>query len=310
MTVETLILRGMKQPRISFTWNPGLVASLTPGLFVVLWSTGFVAARSGLDHAGPLSFLTVRYLVVIVLLLVVAVISRAPWPRGLRQWLRIGISGILIHACYLAGIYLAIADGLPVGVASLIVCLQPLLTAFAAGLLLAEKVTGRQWLGLSLGLIGTIFVVSARLTGGYGLIGLPAVFGALFGITAGSLYQKRFCPRFDYRTGAVVQYIPAAAMTAVALYFFENFRIDWNPSFIVALGWLTVVLSVAGVGLFNYLIRTASATRVASLFYLVPACTALIAWLRFDERLDATVVAGMVLVMIGVHLARQRTEKA
>lgn len=282
----------------------GGLALLAPGLFVFLWSTGFIGAKFGLPYAGPLSFLLVRYLLVIALMLLLAWATRAPWPKGGRLWLRIGISGLLVHAVYLGGVYLSIANGLPVGVSSIIVGLQPLLTAVGAAVLLSERIVGRQWLGLVLGLCGTLLVVSARVHGGFGLDGLPAAFGALFGITAGTLYQKRFCPSFDYRSGAIIQFVPAAAVTALVMLFYEDFRVEWNTQFMLALSWLSIVLSFGAFGLLNYLIRTGTATNVARLFYLVPPCTAVIAWLAFDEALGGWVMLGMGLAVSGVYLSR------
>lgn len=284
--------------------GPGQLTLLAPGLFVFLWSTGFIGAKFGLPYAAPLSFLLVRYLLVIGLMLLLVWASKAPWPKGARLWLRIGISGLLVHAVYLGGVYLSISNGLPVGVTSIVVGLQPLLTAVGAAALLSERIVPRQWLGLILGLGGTLLVVSARIQGGFGLVGLPAAFAALLGITAGTLYQKRFCPSFDYRTGAVIQFVPAAAATALAMLFYEDFRVEWSTQFVLALSWLTIVLSLGAVGLLNYLIRTGTATRVASLFYLVPPCTALIAWMAFDEALSGVVMLGMALAVGGVYLSR------
>ena len=291
--------------------NPSLsyLPVFAPLLFVFLWSTGFIGAKFGLPHAGPLSFLLVRYLVVIGLMLLVALLTRAPWPRHPRQWLRIGICGMLIHATYLGGVYISIANGLPVGISSVIVGLQPLLTAVGAAALLSERIDWRQWVGLLLGLVGTVLVVSSRIEGGFGLVGLPAAFAALFGITAGTLYQKRFCPSFDYRSGMVIQFVPAAMVTWVALQVFEDFHVEWTGTFLFALGWLTVVLSLGAIGLLNYLIRNGSATHVASLFYMVPPCTAIIAWLAFDETLSGTAMIGMVVVVWGVYLARMKPSK-
>ena len=295
---------GLK-PDLPTDW-PG---ALAPGLFVFLWSTGFIVARYGLPHAGPLSFLFVRFLVVIGLMLLLALATRAPWPRGARLWLRIGIAGLLIHAIHLCGVYLAIAYRLPLGVISAIVGLQPVLTAIGAAVLLGERVRGRQWFGLMLGLIGATVIVMTGVQGGFDLAGLPAAFGALLGITAGTLYQKRFCPSFDYRSGAVIQYVPAALVTALALMVFEEFNVQWNASFAFSLVWLTLVLSFGAVGLLNYLIRTGSATSVASLFYLVPPATAVIAWLVFDESLSGSVIGGIALAACGVYLALTQTEK-
>lgn len=288
---------------------PRYLPVVAPLLFVFLWSTGFIGAKYGLPHAAPLSFLLIRYLVVIGMMLIVALATKAPWPSDPRQWLRIGICGLLVHATYLGGVYVSISKGLPVGISSVVVGLQPLLTAVGAAALLAERVVWRQWVGLLLGLLGTLLVVSSRLEGGFGLVGLPPAFAALFGITAGTLYQKRFCPSFDYRSGAVIQFIPAALMTWAAQMMFEEFQVDWNGHFMFALAWLTVVLSIGAISLLNYLIRSGSATNVASLFYMVPPCTAIIAWLAFDETLSNLAIAGMVVVIWGVYLARTKTLK-
>jgi drug/metabolite transporter (DMT)-like permease len=276
-----------------------------PLLFVVLWSTGFIGAKFGLPHAEPLSFLLVRYLLVISLMTLIALAMRAPWPKDGRQWFHIGVAGLLVHAVYLGGVFVSISKGLPAGVASLVVGIQPLLTAVGAGWLLNETVLKRQWLGLVLGFVGVAMVVSGKLGSGFGLDALWPALAALAGITVGTLYQKRFCPSFDWRTGAIAQFLPTAVATGIVVAVSGNYRVDWVPDFIFALGWLVLVLSVGAISLLNMLIRRGSAVNLASLFYLVPPCTALIAWLLFDERLAGMALAGMALAVWGVYLARK-----
>jgi drug/metabolite transporter (DMT)-like permease len=276
-----------------------------PLLFVLLWSTGFIGAKFGLPHAEPLSFLLIRYLLVISLMCLVALAMRAPWPKDARQWFHIGISGLLVNGVYLGGVFIAISKGLPAGVTSLVVGIQPLFTAVGAGWLLNEAVLARQWLGLVLGFVGVALVVSGKLGSGFGLEALWPALAALAGITLGTLYQKRFCPSFDWRTGAIAQFLPTAIATAVVVALTENFRVEWVPEFIFALSWLVLVLSVGAISLLNMLIRRGSAVNLASLFYLVPPSTALIAWLLFDERLAGMALAGMALAVWGVYLARK-----
>lgn len=276
-----------------------------PLLFVLLWSTGFIGAKYGLAHAEPLSFLLVRYLLVIALMTALALAMRAPWPRDGRQWFHIGVTGLLVHATYLGGVFVAIHKGLPAGITALVVGLQPIFTALGAGWLLGERVAARQWLGLAMGLGGTALVVSGKFGGGFGLDALAPAVVALAGITAGTLYQKRFCPSFDLRTGSVAQFIPAAAATLLAVSLTEEFRIEWTPAFVFALGWLVLVLSVGAISLLNLLIRSGSAVNVASLFYLTPATTALIAWAAFGETLPGAALAGMGLAVWGVYLSRR-----
>lgn len=276
-----------------------------PLLFVLLWSTGFIGAKFGLPHAEPLTFLLIRYLLVLALMTLVALAMRAPWPRDARQWLHIGVAGLLVHGVYLGGVFMSISKGLPAGVASLVVGIQPLLTAVGAGWLLKEAVLARQWFGLVLGFVGVAIVVSGKLGSGFGLDALWPALAALAGITAGTLYQKRFCPSFDWRTGAIAQFLPTAIATAVVASLTEDFRVAWVPDFIFALAWLVLVLSLGAISLLNMLIRRGSAVNLASLFYLVPPCTALIAWLLFDERLAGMALVGMALAVWGVYLARK-----
>ena len=276
---------------------------LYPFLFVFLWSTGFIGAKFGLPYAEPLSFLLTRYGFVIALMTVIALATRAPWPQEPVQWLHIAVSGLLVHAVYLGGVFVAIKHGLPAGVTALVVGMQPLLTAFGAGWLLGESVSRWQWAGLALGFVGVGLVVSGKFGDGAALgpMLIPALV-ALLGITAGTLYQKRFCAQFDLRTGSVIQFVPTAIVTAIAIALFEDFHIEWTPNFIFALAWLVLVLSLGAISLLNLLIRGGSAVNVASLFYLTPISTAVIAWAIFGEKLTLTATAGMLLAVSGVYL--------
>ncbi|MDG4550332.1 MAG: EamA family transporter [Candidatus Contendobacter sp.] len=284
------------------------VKRIYPFLFVFLWSTGFIGARFGLPYAEPLSFLLVRYLCVITLMTVIAWSSHAPWPREPRQWLHIGVSGVLIHAIYLGGVFVSIKHGLPAGIAALVVGMQPLLTAAGAGWLLGERVKARQWSGLVLGFLGVALVVSGKFGSGaeLGSMLIPALV-ALLGITIGTLYQKRFCAGFDLRTGSVIQFIPSAVVTALSIALFTEFQITWTAQFVFALGWLVLVLSIGAISLLNLLIHGGSAVNVASLFYLVPLSTALIAWFVFGETLPPLAIVGMALAVGGVYLVVKRT---
>ncbi|MDD3484169.1 DMT family transporter [Azovibrio restrictus] len=280
--------------------------ALLPLLFVFLWSTGFVGAKFGLPYAEPLTFLLCRYALVVTLMLVIVGLTRAPWPREPRQWLHIGVSGVLVHGFYLAGVFMAIRHGLPAGLTALVVGMQPLLTALAAGGLLGEKVVPRQWLGLGLGFVGVGLVVSHKLGDGLGALSsqfLPALV-ALLGITVGTLYQKRFCARFDLRTGAVLQFVPAALLTLPVALATETMVVQWSGEFLFALFWLVLVLSIGAISLLNILIRQGSAVHVARLFYLTPPTTALIAWALFGETLGVLALVGMGLAVAGVYLAR------
>lgn len=282
--------------------------ALTPFLFVFLWSTGFIGAKYGMPYAEPLTFLLTRYCLVLGLMTTFALVTRAPWPRDARQIFHIGVSGIFVHALYLGGVFVAIKNGLPAGITALIVGMQPLLTACGAGWLLGERVSGRQWLGLGLGFVGVTLVVANKLGNlPLGTMMIPALV-ALLAITAGTLYQKRFCPHFDLRTGSVIQFLPSAVITALAASVSETMVIDWTPSFVFALLWLVLVLSFAAISLLNVLIRKGSAVNVARLFYLTPPSTAIIAWAVFGETLGGLALVGMVLAVSGVYLARASSQ--
>ena len=274
-------------------------------IFVLLGSSGFVGARLGLPHTEPLTFLLIRYIAVLACMTLVAVLTRAPWPSGASAWFHIGVAGLLLHGVYLGGVFIAISKGLPAGVASLVVGVQPLLTAVGAGWLLQETVLKRQWLGLLLGLLGVGLVVFGKIGSGFGMDALWPAVAALIGITAGTLYQKRYCAPFDWRTGAIAQFLPTALLTFVGAWLTETFRVDWTGELVFAMGWLVFVLSIGAISLLNWLIRHSDAVNVASLFYLVPPCTALVAWLLFDEAFTGMALAGMALTVWAVYLARK-----
>jgi len=280
------------------------LAPAFPLLFVVLWSTGFIGARLGLPHSEPLTFLFVRYLLVVALLLALALLSKAPWPARAMDWFHIGVAGLLIHGIYLGGVFIAISMGLPAGVAALVAGLQPLLVAVGAGLFLRETVVRRQWLGLVLGLAVVALVLANQLGSAFELAALLPCVMSLLSITCGNVYQKRFCPQFDWRTGAVAQFVPTVVFTGIAAALTETLRIDWVPEMVFAMGWLVLVLSLGAVSLLNWLIRNNNTVNVASLFYLVPPCTAVVAWLLFGESFAGTALAGMGLVVWGVYWAR------
>jgi len=277
-----------------------------PALFVVLWSTGFIGARLGLPHAGPLTFLALRYGLAAALLAMVALATRAPWPRRPADIGHYAVAGLLVHGVYLGGVFVGISLGVEAGVSALIVGLQPLLTAALAGALLGERVAPRQWAGLGLGLFGVALVLAPKLGRGPGdALGALACVAALLGITAGTLYQKRHGAGMDLRTGSVVQFAAAGLATAPAALLFEDTRVDWGGEFAFALLWLVLVLSLGAVSLLYVLIRRGAASRVASLFFLVPPCTALIAWPLFGETLGPTALVGMALTAAGVALANR-----
>jgi drug/metabolite transporter (DMT)-like permease len=275
-----------------------------PALFVVLWSTGFIGAKLGLPYAGPLTFLTLRYGLAAALLTLLALATQAPWPRRWAEVRHYAVAGLLVHALYLGGVFVGISLGVEAGVSAMIVSVQPLLVAAFAGLVLGERVAPRQWVGLALGLLGVMLILARKLGHGLGdTLGALACVAALLGMTAGTLYQKRHCAGMDLRTGNVVQFAASGLATGLLALLFEDNRIVWSGEFIFALLWLVLVLSLGAISLLYVLIRRGAASRVSGLFFLVPPCTALIAWPLFGETLGPVALLGMGLTVVGVALA-------
>ncbi len=289
--------------KIVATRQAGFWLSPLPVFFVLLWSTGFIVAKFGLPSAPPLTFLLLRCSAVLLVLVPIVLVCKAPWPAGIVG--HVAVAGLLLQAGYLGGVWCAIKLGMPAGVTALIVGMQPILTAVAAPLI-GETVRPRQWLGLLFGLGGVALVVYAKLT----LVGLsPLALGycvlALLSITAGTMYQKRFCPRFDLRSGTVIQFGSTVALLLPLAMLFEHLdsglsTVDWTPRFIGALLWSVFALSIGAIFLLFRLLQRRDATEVTSLLYLTPPTTALMAWLVFGEAFSLLGLAGMVIAVIGV----------
>lgn len=278
-----------------------------PAVFVLIWSTGFIVAKFGLPYAPPLTFLAIRYALSIACFLVWIRLAHAVWPREARQWLHLAVTGILMHAVYLGGVWVAIKGGMGSGLASLIVGVQPVLTAlwlsWIGSAQAHSRVTSRQWLGLVLGLGGLLLVVSRKFgTGGeVTALTLGSEVLALAGITAGTLYQKRFMKPTDVRTANVIQ-LGAALLVTLPLALLETGAIVWNAEFFGAMAWAALVLTLGGSSLLYLLIQRGAATAVTSLLYLVPPTTALMAWLLFGEPITMVTIVGTALTAIGVSL--------
>lgn len=280
-------------------------ARAAPAIFVVLWSTGFVGTKYVVDNADPLTYLAIRMAIVVVLMAIICAIVRPAWPRGSEIGHSIA-AGILVHGVYLGGTAIAISLSIPAGLSALIPGLQPILTSTIANRWLGERVTPLQWGGLLLGLAGVALILHDRPMSGQAGWGWVATSVSLVSITLGTLYQRRYCSRIDWRSGNFVQYVAASVFFAVGAFLFEQRVVHWTTEFILALIWLAVVLSIGSIGLLYWLIRHQAATSVASLFYLVPAVTALMAFVLFDERLDAIAIAGMIACAAAVLLVNRR----
>ncbi|MBU2953823.1 DMT family transporter [Marinobacter sp. F3R08] len=277
-----------------------------PALFVWLWSTGFIGAKYGLPFAEPFTLLLIRMLMTLVLLVGLAWIMKTRWP-GWRGAGHLAVTGVLVHGCYLGGVYYAIQDGMASGIVSLIVGLQPLVTAAAAVAILKESVSARQWVGLALGLVGVALVLMEK----FGVSGSDSMFSpwsllwalfALAGISIGTVYQKRHGTGADLVAGTVIQYAAAASLFAVGAFALETREVEWSLQLQLSMAWLVFGVSIGAILLLMWLIRQGAASQVASLFYLVPPVTALEAFVLFDERLGGLAMTGGLIAIVGVAL--------
>lgn len=277
-----------------------------PAVFVLIWSTGFIVARFGMPHAPPMKFLALRFALSILCFLPWIALASVAWPVKRAQWGHLAVAGILMHACYLGGVWAAIRAGMGSGLAALIVGLQPVLTAVwlsATG----GAVSRRQWLGLGLGLGGLVMVVSGKLASGGEVdeAKLALAIGALLGITLGTLYQKRYVEPCDVRSANVIQ-LMAALLVTLPFAALEPATMNWDPELAWAMAWSVLVMTLGGSSLLYMLIQRGAATAVTSLMYLVPPTTAMIAYLLFGEAITLATVAGTLLTAVGVALvARQ-----
>lgn len=282
-----------------------LWARLAPGIFVVIWSTGFIGARYGLPYAAPLTLLGVRMTIATAVFALLVLALHAPRLIGHRQYSRSAIVGILLHAVYLGGLFVAIDLGLPVSVTALIVCLQPILVAILAGPVLGEQVHARQWFGFALGFIGAAIVLAPGLTSGETPVAaaIAAIVG-LFGTTAAMLLQKKWGDDIPPVSGTTVQYAAAAIVLLAVAALTEPLTVDWTPTFVAVLAYMVLVLSVGAILLMFWLIRRGTASGFTSLYFLVPPVTLAEAALLFGERLPVLALVGFAIATIGVALVR------
>jgi len=288
------------------------VVRAMPWVFVLIWSTGFVVARLAMPHAPPFLFLTVRFALSAVCFFVWIALAHAAWPASRAQWGHLAITGVLMQAGYLGGVWSAVKSGIGAGTVALLVGLQPVLTALwvtatasrpaRGNAVVSTRVSPRQWLGLMLGLAGLVLVVWPKMgTGEVTRANLAMALVALLGITIGTLYQKRHVAPCDVRTASAIQMLAALVISA-PFALLETESIRWNAESVGAMVWSVLVLSLGGASLLYLLIQRGSTTAVTSLLYLVPPCTAVMAWLLFAEPINLTTLAGIALTAIGVSL--------
>jgi drug/metabolite transporter (DMT)-like permease len=289
-----------------------LFVRAAPLTFAFLWSSGFIVAKYAAPDADAFTFLTVRFALAAVLLAVIAVMSRAPWPASAGAATHSLMAGVLLHGGYVGGVWWAVSAGLPTGISALITAGQPLLTALLAAPLLGERVTPWRWLGIVAGFIGIVLVLAPRLAGvdaaTLGAVAMPILVnaGATVSVTLGPFYQKRFVPGGDLRSGTCLQFVGALAVVVPLALTTETLRFEPTATLLAALGWSVLMLSIAAIALLLLMIRHGEVSRIAALIYLVPPLTALQAFVLFGEDLSALQIIGMAVTAAGVWLATRR----
>lgn len=289
--------------------SPDILVRLTPTAFVLLWSSGFVVAKFAAPYAEPLTFIGLRYALAALAMAAISVAVGAIWPRRAGDIWHGLIAGILLHAGYTGGVWWAVAQGLPAGIAGLIAGLQPLLTALLAEPLLGERISPRQWTGIAAGALGIVLVLAPQLAAidvgrlGQSFLPILVTFGAVLSVTLGTFYQKRFVPVTDLRTSSCLQFAGAFIVTAPLALATESLRFEVNATTLAAVAWSVLMLSLAGVALLLAMIRRGAVSRVASLIYLMAPLTALQAFVFFGEALSAVQMLGIAVTALGVWLA-------
>lgn len=289
---------------------PALPASAVSSVFVLIWASGFVAARFVSPHAEAFTFVAIRVVGVSLVLALIAAGLGARWPRDRAGWRDALVAGVLMQGLYVIGVFWSVQHGLPAGIAALVGSLQPLLTAAMAGPLLGEIVSRRRWTGIVTGFAGALLVLAPKVgaADASGIPGLPllACLGAMVAMTLGTLWQKSHSGRADLLPNATIQFVGASLLAIPAALVFGTGRFDGSAPLWAGLAWSILVNSVAGILLLLVLIRRGEVAGVAALLFLVPPVSALMAYAMFGEALAPVQMAGMGLAAIGVAIASRR----
>jgi drug/metabolite transporter (DMT)-like permease len=284
-----------------------LPSSLLAWYFVVTWGSGYIATKIGLQYAPPFTFLSLRFALGLLLVIPIALAVRPQWPGTPMQWFHVALAGVLMHAVNLGGSHYAQYLGMSAGIAALVLALQPLVTALVAAPLLGEQLGRPQWLGVALGLVGVALVVWHKIDiNALGASALVAILVALGAITAGTLYQRIFCPAVDLRAASVVQFVASFVVLVPLAWWVEDFRFTPAWPMFGAIAFLVIFASILAVNALHTLMRRGEATRVTSLLYLTPIIAVALEWALFGVRPTALTALGIAVTCGGVALVAWR----
>jgi drug/metabolite transporter (DMT)-like permease len=297
--------------------NTTLFVRLSPLIFVLIWSTGFIAAKYSMQNADPFVFLCLRMALTTLALIPILYLFGVTLPRKFWPYRHDMVTGVLLHCCYLGFVFWPIKQGMPSGIVAIIIGIQPILTMVLASVYIGESFTIKKLIGLAVGFVGVTIVILGKFgfglidDGGLGLIPIGMCLLSLLSASCSVIYQKKFCDQSHLLTGVLMQYVAATLATAIfAVMFGESWQVTWSTSFAIALTWQVFGLSIGGVVLLMSIIKLGEASRISSMFYLVPPLVVVEAHYLFSESLSVISIAGMALCVMGVYFVNRPALKS
>ena len=279
------------------------MVKIFPFIFVILWSSAFITTKPLIDNSDPFSALAFRFSIVTIGFFLFSLYSKQKILISKKHFLESFFSGVLFHGLYLGGVFFSISRGMPTGIAALIVTLQPILTNALSGPILNEKVTVKQWIGVLLGFSGAVLVLGLDIGSKIPMIGLIATIIALIAITSSTIWQKKLSNNLPLSISNMYQALGGVTFHIIIIIFFAKPYIDFTQTFIIAMSHQIFLVSFGAFTILMYLIKNNSASKTVSIFFLIPATSAFMAWLFLNENLTNTDLIGFLITTIGVYIA-------
>jgi len=284
---------------------------LLPLCFIILYGSGFTATKYGLQNISPMAFLLIRFFIAFILLVIIAYYLKVSWPKNLREYIHIAVAGSLTVAVFSIGVFVSIDLGVSPSLNALIIALQPALVTILARNVLREKITKKHWLGLMIGFIGVAFVVLSKFDFSHDIsYGIFMSIFALFGLSLGSLYQKKYCSNMNLFSGGAVQTLASALLVLPLMFVYEEVRFNFNADLVYAILYMAVAVSIGALSLLYIMIDKGEVSKVSSIFYLIPVCAVVMSYLFFGEEIDLNIVIGVMAVLLGISLINKREKQS
>ena len=279
---------------------------LFPLIFIILWASAFVTSKAIVNDSTPFAALSFRFGLVSLGFFIFCIFTNSKIILSFNDFIKASIIGICFHGLYLGGVFYAISENLSVGITAIIVSLQPILTAIFAGPFLKELVTWKQWVGIMLGFLGTLLVIGMDIGESIPIIGLIASLIGLTAITSGTLLQRKIGGNIPLATSNLYQAFSAFIFLLMITFLFEKSFINFSLNFILSMSWQVIFVSFGAFTILQYLINTGTASRTATLFFLVPPVSVVMAWLFLNEKMTILDISGLIIATLGVYIATRR----